>query len=303
MVVRFSLNVSAVGCPFPRSAGVLALLVMVAWLAGSCGTDDSAQAGDGYQAVSVGSVFTCSLSVGGQVRCWGQNEAHEEKGLTDAPRRGTYKAVSAGYYGSCALRENGRLKCWGRVDGMTPFRKFTAFDMGWGDVCAIHEGYGRLQCWGRDGGRVSRVPSGAFVDVSVSNSYACAVRTDGTLACWGALADREELVSPKGVFRSVSVGLSGACGLLVDGRVECWGVDEMWDLPDPPLGEFNSVDVGLGHACGVRPAGNVECWGREHHGEELEPPDAKFLSVNAGSGRTCGITYDRRVLCWGKSYQ
>ena len=140
MVVRFSPNVSAVGCPFPRSAGVLALLVMVTWLAGSCGTDDSAQAGDGYQAVSVGSVFTCSLSVGGQVRCWGQNEAHEEKGLTDAPRRGTYKAVSAGYYGSCALRANGRLKCWGRVDGMTPFRKFTAFDMGSGDVCAIQKG-------------------------------------------------------------------------------------------------------------------------------------------------------------------
>ena len=122
---------------------------MAGMLSSSCGSTQPVRPDEGYQAVSVGSVFTCSLSVGGQVRCWGQDRAHEEKGLTDAPTRGTYKAVSAGYYGSCALRDNGRLKCWGRVDGMTPRQKFSAVDMGWGDVCAIREAHGRLQCWGR----------------------------------------------------------------------------------------------------------------------------------------------------------
>ena len=280
---------------------LLAALMIIGSLGIACGADRSFQSVAEYQAVSVGSVFTCSLSVGGQVRCWGQDEAHDEKGLTDAPARGAYKAISSGYYGSCALRDSGRLKCWGRVDGMTPLRKFSAVDMGWSDVCAIREAHGRLQCWGRDGGGVSRVPGGAFVNVSVSSSYACAVRTDGTLECWGDLASREEMAAPDGVFRTVSVGLFGACGLLDDGRVECWGHTEFWELPDPPLGVFDSVDVGNGHACGVRPVGAIECWGRDA-GAELEPPDAKFLSVSAGSGRTCGITHEHQVVCWGKSF-
>ncbi len=301
IVMRFSPKVSVGGFPVARTVVALALLVIVGWLGSSCGTAQPIQSGEGYQAVSVGSVFTCSLSFGGQIRCWGQDEAHEEKGLTDAPKRGTYKAVSAGDYGSCALRDNGRLKCWGRVDGFTPLRKFSAVDMGLSDVCAIREAHGRLQCWGRDGGGVSRVPGGAFVDVSASDSYACAVRTDGTLACWGDLAEREALAAPEGVFRSVSVGHFGACGLLDAGRVECWGDGEWWGVPDPPAGAFVSVSVGLGHACGVRPVGNVECWGA-FPGEELEPPDAKFRSVSAGRKRTCGITLDHQVICWGKSY-
>ncbi len=302
IVMRFSPKVSVGGFPVAGSVAALALLVIVGLLCSSCGTAQPVQPGEGgYQAVSVGSAFTCSLSVGGQIRCWGQDEAHEEKGLTDAPTRGTYKALSAGYYGSCALRDNGRLKCWGRVDGMTPLHKFSAVEMGTFDVCAIREAHGRLQCWGRNRGGESRVPGGAFVDVSVSDGYACAVRTDGTLACWGDLAEREAVATPEGVFRSVRVGLFGACGLLDDGRVECWGDGDRWELPNPPQGVFNSVSVGLGHACGVRPVGNVECWGR-HAGAELEPPDAKFLSVSAGRRRTCGVTYERVVVCWGKSY-
>ena len=302
MVVRFSSNVSVGRFPVARSLAVLVVLVIVGMLSSSCGSEQPVRLGEGYQSVSVGSVFTCSLSVGGQVRCWGDNEAHEEKGLTDAPTRGAYKAVSAGYYGSCALRENGRLKCWGRVDGMTPWRKFTAVDMGLSYVCAIREAHGRLQCWGRDGEGLSRVPGGAFVDVSVSGSYACANRTDGTLECWGPLAKQEALAAPEGAFKSVSVGLFGACGVLDNGKAVCWGEDSrFWGMPDPPPGVFDSVDLGNGYACGVRPAGDVECWSR-HEGAELEPPDAKFLSVSAGAGRTCGITHEHQVVCWGQSF-
>ena len=91
-----------------------ALLALLVALSISCGGEQLSGDGGGYQTVSVGSAFTCALTLSGQIRCWGQNEANEAKGLIESPTRGVYKAISAGYYGSCALRENGWLKCWGR---------------------------------------------------------------------------------------------------------------------------------------------------------------------------------------------
>ena len=60
------------------------------------------------------------------------------------------------------------------------------------------------------------------MDLSVSNSEACAVAADGSLHCWGNpwWNFQDE---PDGVFVAVSAGGETACALRDDGQVVCWG--------------------------------------------------------------------------------
>ena len=90
-----------------------------------------------YQAVSTGSVFSCGLRLDGSIRCWGRNEANEEKGMLEAPTEGTFVAVASGYYGNCALRDDGRLE----VLGPGRRREQTLHEV----LSGRHEGLGRLR--------------------------------------------------------------------------------------------------------------------------------------------------------------
>jgi hypothetical protein len=63
-------------------------------------------------------------------------------------------------------------------------------------------------------------PGGTFISVSAGVSIACGVKTDGSLACWGAL---DSTGLPQGTFTSVSVGEGGcACAVKTDGNLSCW---------------------------------------------------------------------------------
>jgi len=69
---------------------------------------------------------------------------------------------------------------------------------------------------GSGGSSASNIPAGAFLSVSVVDSmeagtlgYACGVRTDGTVACWGDNT-YGEATPPAGTYTSVSVGSSAA---------------------------------------------------------------------------------------------
>ena len=95
------------------------------------------------------------------------------------------------------------------------------------------------------------------------DNYACGVRADGTVACWGGGDDTEE--PPGGEFISGSAGSTHNCGVGTDGSVACWG-GGYGALPlavseRPPEGDLISVSVGNTHSCGVRTDGSVACWG------------------------------------------
>jgi hypothetical protein len=61
----------------------------------------------------------------------------------------------------------------------------------------------------------------------VAGSYACGLRTDGTIACW----ENQSIggtpftwpAAPTGTFTSVSVGGACNCGVRTDGTIACWG--------------------------------------------------------------------------------
>jgi hypothetical protein len=83
-------------------------------------------------------------------------------------------------------------------------------------------------CLALDGG----IYLGGFtaVQVAVGDSYSCAVKGDGTIACWG-YNQYGQASQPSGSFTQIAAGGSNfsiyTCGLRTDGTVACWG------SPDP----------------------------------------------------------------------
>jgi alpha-tubulin suppressor-like RCC1 family protein len=111
---------------------------------------------------------------------------------------------------------------------------------------------------------------GTFVSVSagtahiyevMSPTHTCAVRSDGSVACWGSNA-----TAPAGTFASVSARTDYTCGVKSDGSVVCWG-DNSSGQATPPTGSFAQVSAGDSFACGIRPNRRVECWG-----SQVRPP-------------------------------
>lgn len=137
--------------------------------------------GETYSAVSIGSGFlrgfTCGLTTGKKIKCWGDNGAGALGVGDTSPRTSPtpvdaltdYKKISLKGEISCAVTDAGRLRCWGYNfykmvgDGTTTNRTSpvdidasrTYADVNLGSEagsrsanCAIEAVTGRLRCWG-----------------------------------------------------------------------------------------------------------------------------------------------------------
>ena len=94
--------------------------------------------------------------------------------------------------------------------------------------------------------------------VSAGSAHSCALRTDGTITCWGSNSNGQA-DPPDGQYTAVTAGHDHSCGLRTDGAITCWGgysVDH-----DPPPGRYTAVTAGSSHSCGLRTDGAIICWG------------------------------------------
>ena len=122
--------------------------------------------------------------------------------------------------------------------------------------------------------------------LSVGDSFACAVRSDGSVRCWGdngwgqlgpgaGLADSATPVAVPGLkgVKAVAAGLGHACALKEDGTVACWG--------DNQVGQAGAADT-----TGVAPVGIV-------------PGLDNVKAISAGGATSCALLEDGHVKCWG----
>lgn len=156
---------------------------------------------------------------------------------------------------------------------------------------------GSVECWGENSVGQSRPPAGAFRTISAGDRHACGIRADFTLACWG-MGSYGLTAVPAGTFKNVSSGSDRSCAVRTDGTVVCWGRDVV-NVPPPP-GVFDSVAVGSRHVCGLHPDGSLDCWGSNGSGEANEP-GGSFRAVAVGYSHSCAIRSDDAVLCWGSN--
>ncbi len=174
---------------------------------------------------------------------------------------------------------------------------FTTVSAGGGHSCALRTD-GTVACWGLDTNGRASPPAGSFIDVSAGRFHSCGVRADRTLACWG-FDGQGQASPPAGTFTTVSAGNLHSCAIRTDGTLVCWGFDGDGVL-SPPAGTFAAVSAGGGHSCAVRTDGTASCWGNDSFAQ-ASPRAGTFKAISVGNLHTCAVRTAGTVACWGSN--
>lgn len=183
--------------------------------------------------------------------------------------------VGVGWEHACARRIDGTLWCWG------------------------HNYYGQLGDGTNQPGdgmplAPIQVSGDDWASLSVGDVQTCAIKTDGSLWCWGYNASGElgdgtttERWDPIEVggtdWVTVSTGAAHTCATRADGTLWCWGDNCVGQLGDgtietrtSPIQAFADagrswarVDVFAGHTCAIDGGGSLWCWGGARWGAEV----------------------------------
>lgn len=175
---------------------------------------------------------------------------------------------------TCALSDAGAVSCWGEnVLGA----------LGNGNTTDTHVAQ-----------PVVGLSSGV-VDIAVGESFGCAVRVNGNVACWGRNSSGQ--VTPgsgdsdahpvpadvPGISGAVAVAAaySAVCVVLADGTARCWGHDGYGQMGDDgPTGStthpivqvqgvsgIKEIDAANFGFCALLTDGTVSCWGMNWEGQ------------------------------------
>ncbi len=213
--------------------------------------------------------------------------------------------VCTGQGHNCVRRASGRVSCWGdNSSGQLGDGSFV--DSFAGAVDALVDDAVDIDCGGFD--------FNGPVDAA-----SCAVRSDGTVWCWGyggngtlgngSLVDSNVPVQVEGVSRAVSVfvGAGHACATSSVGQVWCWGVfvpdgEGSLETRATPL-QFPGVTKtprAVAGRCFHFRDGTVSCWSTE----SLVLVDMGLTEVEQLVGawtHHCARLADQSVVCWGSN--
>ena len=190
-----------------------------------------------------GEVHSCALTDGGKVQCWGASasgqlgrpgaaaaEPNPQIVVTDplalTALDGVTQIASDGAKHTCGLRANG-VVCWGLND---------VGQLGVDPVANPLRGFAGPPIAGTAGA----------LAIGVAEHVTCAVRSDATVACWGA---------DLGALADGGVGAS-IVPVPVKGR-----------LGAGLLNTVVAVAPGSRHACALKNDGSVWCWGKNDRGQ------------------------------------
>ena len=223
---------------------------------------------------------TCALMDDGTARCWGDNAVGDLGDGTGILRSspvtvanvGPAASIVAGGVHSCALLVSGFVSCWGQNGfgelgngGFPPVSLTPVTTIGLADVVSIAAGF----------------------------FHTCAVRSDGTVWCWGDNS-------------------AGQIGNDATGNVPVFAPVQV-----PGITTAVSVAAGMRHTCALLASGGVRCWGAGSFGQmgnNLVPfrsgpvataPVSPSIAVGAvelaaGDNFTCALLSDATVSCWGQ---
>lgn len=215
-----------------------------------------------------------------------------------------------------------------------------------GADCALERVGGPVRCWlGPEvKGDTKDIPVRSGLEhvqaVSSGTMHACAVLSEGRVACWGN-NEHGQLGVPKGTRRSdaplvvegladaiaIGVGFGHSCALDKAGAVWCWGASYSGQLGDGTTNDratparveglptIASLAVGTAHACALSTEGKLSCWGWDDRGQlgdggllRAEQRGAGLVvglhdarEIAAGTSHTCARRANGEVVCWGKA--
>ncbi|HJL15918.1 MAG TPA: AgmX/PglI C-terminal domain-containing protein [Sandaracinaceae bacterium LLY-WYZ-13_1] len=282
----------------------------------------------GVQEVGVGNYQVCARLESGAVQCWGDdgygNLGAAERGDQAAPTEvfglADAQQLAVGGAHVCALRATGALSCWGKSgDG-----QLGAEDMD--DTRHAGDRIPALASLSAEPPPIptfeAQGPTQTNPRLSVGQSFACGVRQDGHVLCWGSnhsgqlgngttISAHEQAVEVIGLGDAVQVEAyqGRACARRANGQVACWGSLGRWNGSDstvhssrplPLEGISDATGLALGSTpCVLREGGTVTCVS----GGGLEPVEglAGAVEVVGAAGSFCARMDDGGVRCWGSN--
>jgi len=279
-------------------------------------------------AVGVGVYQACALLEGGAARCWGHDgygnlgtaEREDYAVPTEVQNMTDATAVAVGGYHVCMLRGTGAISCFGKSgDGQ----------LGQADVDDAYHANDRIPSLEGIEVPPSTVHTFAAAGetqatpmISAGDGYACGVRSDGHVLCWGgsnstgqlgngsAVSSSEGAVEVAGISDAVEVrtSQSAVCARRANGQVACWGYLGRFNgseeyvrtsLPVPLTGvdDARGLAMSSNGPCVLHEGGTVSC----AHGAALEPVSGltEVAQIAAGGTTHCAVLQSGGVRCWG----
>jgi len=225
-------------------------------------------------AVAAGTSFSCAISQGQQVLCWGRNEMGQlGNGTTTSrpspvatPITGGASQLALGDEHACVLLPNGEVRCWGANyygqlgSGLKSFRSL--------EPVAV------------------TLPAAAS-SITAGLRHTCAQLTTGEVFCWGdnrvgQLGDGSKTARPaptkisvSGV-RALAAGGRNTCVINTSKKLKCWGDNGAGQLglgntkkksgkkTVKKLASVSHTSINYAHVCAVS-KGVVKCWGNNSH--------------------------------------
>src|SRR5882724_484486 len=170
--------------------------------------------------------------------------------------------------------------------GMPPPGAFTSVVTGDGFACGIR-GDGTVACWGDTTGPATAIPAGPFSQVAFAHDCGCGLGPSGALACW-ACGTPPVARAPGATFQDVGVGEADACARHDDGSIVCWNASYV-----PPPNTYLSLSMGAYYACAIEPAARAAvCWDPRAGAGHATTTQGPFQQVAAARFAACGIRMD-----------
>jgi alpha-tubulin suppressor-like RCC1 family protein len=263
-------------------------------------------------AISASVNHTCALKSNGVVRCWGYN-AYGQLGdgttiskstPTAVPGLTEVAALTTGWKHSCALKTDGTMRCWGanssgQLGDNTTVDKLTPTPV---VVPALF---------------IGTTPLTGVATLTSGDSHTCALKTDGTVRCWGyngsgQLGDGTTVSKsiPTTVpglvgVSAISGGVDHSCAMQTDSTVRCWGYNGGGQLGDgttvnksspvavPSILSLANIITGVrvaalatgyNHSCALKTDGAVRCWGANSYGQIGDGTTTQRLAPTAVTG-------------------
>ncbi len=228
--------------------------------------------------------------------------------------------VAASSFHSCAVRADSTVVCWGADDygslGNGPFPA------------------------GSSNVPVAVVGLSDVKQVTTGLNHSCALRNDGTVACWGrndfgqlgngTFTNSEVPVTVTGLTDAVSLGDAGyyhQCAVRAGGTAVCWGAGAQGQIGDGTTTPFRSTPIAVSgltsvaeisaggfSTCARTTTGAASCWGDNGFGQvgdgtqtnrSLPTPvtnAGQVTDIARGEFHACAVVVDGTVRCWGNGF-
>ena len=244
--------------------------------------------------IASGTDHTCTIRDDATVWCWGWNFSSQlARSITSPAYSSTpiqvppsqvsgAQSVAAGYGHTCALLANSQVKCWGDGEG-GQLGNDTQYLLDAVNPVSVMESGDR-----------GAAPFEDVEAIAAGRSHTCALKTGGTVWCWGDNRSSQmglpesnvEQLTPRMVSKldsvvAISAGWDTTCALLSDTSVKCWG---------------SNNNPGLGIVSPIRSSATpVNVVRSETDNRALK----NVVAISVGINHTCILDASRHASCWG----